>query len=121
MRPEWWSNNASRNFCSFSDLERDILISRARIAQIGRRGVDSLGGFATAAWLEVKAHTADQQVDRRRGAARHDACAAEAFDERGRAKLELAPARGKKLYDRRGTGKKRLWQRERGRLLRQKA
>jgi SsrA-binding protein len=42
------------------------------------------------------------------------------FNERGRAKLELALARGKKLYDKRDTQKKRSWERERGRLLRQK-
>ena len=42
------------------------------------------------------------------------------FNERGRAKVELALARGKKLYDKRDTEKKRSWARERGRLLRQK-
>jgi SsrA-binding protein len=42
------------------------------------------------------------------------------FNERGRAKLELALARGKKLYDKRDTEKKRNWDRERGRLMRQK-
>jgi SsrA-binding protein len=42
------------------------------------------------------------------------------FNERGRAKLELALARGKKLYDKRDTEKKRSWDRERGRLMRQK-
>jgi SsrA-binding protein len=42
------------------------------------------------------------------------------FNERGRAKLELALARGKKLYDKRDTEKKRGWDRERGRLMRQK-
>ena len=42
------------------------------------------------------------------------------FNERGRAKVELALARGKKLYDKRDTEKKRSWERERGRLLRQK-
>src|ERR1700753_1339565 len=42
------------------------------------------------------------------------------FNEKGRAKLELALARGKKLYDKRETEKKRSWDRERGRLLRQK-
>jgi len=40
------------------------------------------------------------------------------FDERGRAKVELALARGKKLHDKRETEKKRSWDRERGRLLR---
>jgi SsrA-binding protein len=43
------------------------------------------------------------------------------FNEKGRAKIELALARGKKLFDKRETEKKRSWQRERGRLLRQKA
>src|ERR1700733_7065124 len=42
------------------------------------------------------------------------------FNEMGRAKVELALARGKKLYDKRETEKKRSWDRERGRLMRQK-
>jgi SsrA-binding protein len=42
------------------------------------------------------------------------------FNERGRAKLELAVARGKKLHDKRETERKRSWDRERGRLLRAK-
>src|SRR5262245_14038654 len=40
------------------------------------------------------------------------------FNERGRAKLELAIARGKKLHDKRETDKKRSWDRERSRLMR---
>jgi SsrA-binding protein len=42
------------------------------------------------------------------------------FNEKGRAKLEIALAKGKKLHDKRETLKKRSWERERGRLLRQK-
>lgn len=42
------------------------------------------------------------------------------FNERGRAKVELALARGKKLHDKRETLKKRSWERERGRLMRLK-
>ncbi|HET7715935.1 MAG TPA: SsrA-binding protein SmpB [Bauldia sp.] len=42
------------------------------------------------------------------------------FNDKGRAKVELALARGKKLHDKRDTEKKRDWQRERGRLLREK-
>ena len=42
------------------------------------------------------------------------------FNEKGRAKVELALARGKKLHDKRETEKKRSWDRERGRLMRQK-
>jgi SsrA-binding protein len=42
------------------------------------------------------------------------------FNEKGRAKLELAVARGKKLHDKRETDRKRTWERERGRLLRNK-
>ena len=38
------------------------------------------------------------------------------FNERGRAKIELALARGKKLHDKRETESKRSWERERGRL-----
>ena len=40
------------------------------------------------------------------------------FNERGRAKLQLAFAKGKKLHDKRETVKKRDWGREKGRLLR---
>ena len=42
------------------------------------------------------------------------------FNDRGRAKLELALARGKKLHDKRETEKNRDWERQKGRLLREK-
>jgi SsrA-binding protein len=42
------------------------------------------------------------------------------FNERGRAKIELALAKGKKLHDKRETERNRSWERERGRLLRDK-
>jgi SsrA-binding protein len=42
------------------------------------------------------------------------------FNEKGRAKIEVALARGKKLHDKRETEKKRDWDRERGRLMRAK-
>ena len=42
------------------------------------------------------------------------------FNEKGRAKVEVALARGKKLHDKRETEKKRSWERERGRLMREK-
>lgn len=42
------------------------------------------------------------------------------FNAQGRAKIEIALARGKKLHDKRDTLKKRSWDRERGRLLRAK-
>ncbi len=42
------------------------------------------------------------------------------FNDKGRAKVELALARGKKLHDKRETEKKRSWEREKGRLLRMK-
>ncbi|MBA3666139.1 MAG: SsrA-binding protein SmpB [Sphingomonas sp.] len=40
------------------------------------------------------------------------------FNTRGRAKIELALARGKKVHDKRETIKEREWKREQGRLLR---
>ena len=40
------------------------------------------------------------------------------FNERGRAKIEVAVARGKQLHDKRATDRKRDWNREKGRLLR---
>jgi len=42
------------------------------------------------------------------------------FNEQGRAKIEIALARGKTLGDKRETEKKRDWQREKGRLMRDK-
>ena len=40
------------------------------------------------------------------------------FNDRGRAKIEIALGRGKKLHDKRETEKKRDWNREKSRLLR---
>jgi SsrA-binding protein len=40
------------------------------------------------------------------------------FNDQGRAKVELALAKGKKLHDKRDSEKKRDWDREKGRLLR---
>ena len=40
------------------------------------------------------------------------------FNSRGRAKVELALARGKKVHDKRDTVKERDWKREQGRILR---
>lgn len=42
------------------------------------------------------------------------------FNERGRAKVKLALARGKKLHDKRATEKERDWKREQHRLLKTK-
>jgi SsrA-binding protein len=42
------------------------------------------------------------------------------FNERGRAKVEIALAKGKKLHDKREASKERDWKREQGRLLRDK-
>jgi SsrA-binding protein len=42
------------------------------------------------------------------------------FNAKGRAKVELGLAKGKKLHDKRDTEKKRDWEREKGRLLRDK-
>lgn len=42
------------------------------------------------------------------------------FNDKGRVKIEIALARGKKLHDKRETERKRSWERERGRLMRQK-
>jgi SsrA-binding protein len=42
------------------------------------------------------------------------------FNRRGLAKVEIALAKGKKLVDKRETEKKRDWEREKGRLLREK-
>ena len=42
------------------------------------------------------------------------------FNDRGRAKVELAVARGRKLHDKREADKKRSWDREKARLMREK-
>ena len=42
------------------------------------------------------------------------------FNERGRAKLLIGLARGKKLHDKRDTEKKRDWQRDKARLMRER-
>ena len=42
------------------------------------------------------------------------------FNDRGRAKIEIALARGKNLHDKRETEKKRDWNREKSRLMREK-
>jgi SsrA-binding protein len=42
------------------------------------------------------------------------------FNEKGRAKIDIALGRGKKLHDKRETDKKRSWDRERSRLMRVK-
>ena len=42
------------------------------------------------------------------------------FNENGRAKIEIALGRGKKLHDKRESEKKRDWDREKSRLMRLK-
>jgi SsrA-binding protein len=42
------------------------------------------------------------------------------FNEKGRAKVELAVARGKQLHDKRESEKKRSWDRDRARLMRER-
>ena len=42
------------------------------------------------------------------------------FNEKGRAKLQVALAKGKKIHDKREVEKKRDWSREKGRLMRDK-
>ena len=42
------------------------------------------------------------------------------FNEKGRAKVELGLGRGKKLHDKRESERKKDWERERGRLMREK-
>jgi SsrA-binding protein len=42
------------------------------------------------------------------------------FNDRGRAKIEIALGRGKKLHDKRETSKERDWNREKSRLLKER-
>jgi SsrA-binding protein len=63
-----------------------------------------------------------RELDRILGAIRREGMTAVPlslyFNERGRAKVELGLAHGKKKHEKRETEKKREWQREKGRLLR---
>jgi len=63
-----------------------------------------------------------RQIDRLTGAVERQGMALVPlklyFNEKGKAKIEIALARGKKLHDKRETEKKRDWSREKGRLLR---
>jgi SsrA-binding protein len=42
------------------------------------------------------------------------------FDERGRAKVEIALARGKKLHDKRQADRDKTWSRDKARIMRDK-
>ena len=42
------------------------------------------------------------------------------FNDQGRAKVELGLGRGKKLHDKRETEKKRSWERDKARIMREK-
>jgi SsrA-binding protein len=65
-----------------------------------------------------------RQIDRLIGAVERDGMTLVPlklyFNEKGRAKIEIALAKGKKLHDKRESEKKRDWDREKGRLMRQK-
>ena len=65
-----------------------------------------------------------RQVERLIGAVRRDGMTLVPlslyFNDRGLAKVSLALARGKKLYDKRASEKERDWARQKGRLLRDK-
>ena len=65
-----------------------------------------------------------REIDRLTGAVQRDGMTVVPlkiyFNDRGRAKVELALARGKKLHDKRETEKKRDWNREKARVLRDK-
>jgi SsrA-binding protein len=62
-----------------------------------------------------------RQINRLMGAVRRDGMTLAPlklyFDDRGRAKLEIALAKGKKTHDKRETAKNRDWERQRARLL----
>lgn len=64
----------------------------------------------------------EREVDKLHGAVERDGMTliplSVYFNGRGRAKVELALARGKKAHDKRATIKERDWKREQGRLLR---
>ncbi len=65
-----------------------------------------------------------RELDRLRGAIQREGMAVVPlrlyFNARGIAKVQLGIAKGKKLHDKRETEKKRDWERQKGRLMREK-
>jgi SsrA-binding protein len=65
-----------------------------------------------------------REVDRLNGAVNRDGYTIVPtrlyFNARGKAKIEIALAKGKQLHDKRQTEKKRDWQRDKGRIMRDK-
>ena len=108
--------------------DRRILCRRARrrnlADQFEHSGISAGQPLQSCAEAAAQAAAAPRQINKLVGAVEREGMTLVPlklyFNEKGRAKLELALARGKKLYDKRETEKKRSWERERGRLMRQK-
>ena len=92
---------------------------RAAIDRMQREGYD-----AQTLWRRCKLLLHAREINKLRGAVEREGMTIVPlklyFNPRGRAKIELAIARGKKLHDKRETEKQRSWQRERARLMREK-
>jgi len=142
------NRKARHNYFIEETLEAGIMLQGSEVKSL-RAGKASIGeAFATERggeiWL-VNAHISPyeasarfnheplrprklllrkREIDRLLGAVRRKGVTlvplALYFNERGIAKLSLGVATGKKKHDKRATDKERDWQRQRGRLLRDK-
>jgi SsrA-binding protein len=102
-----------------SDEKGGLYLVNAHISEYAQAGRD---GHAPTRPRKLLLHA--REIDRLRGALHRQGMTLVPlklyFNARGIAKVELGLARGKKLHDKRETEKKRDWQRQKGRLMREK-
>ncbi len=102
-----------------SDEKGALYLINAHITEYAQAGRE---GHAPTRPRKLLLHA--REIDRLRGAIHRQGMTVVPlklyFNARGIAKVELGLARGKKLHDKRETEKKRDWQRQKGRLMREK-
>src|ERR1700730_4670374 len=93
------------------------------IGEVFEAGI-ALTGTEVKSLRNGRAHIGESYADKRAAAVEREGMTIVPLklflNEKGRAKIEIALGRGKKLHDKRETEKKRSWDRERGRLMRAK-
>jgi SsrA-binding protein len=102
-----------------SDEGCELYLINAHIAEYAQAARD---GHAPMRPRKLLLHK--REIDRLRGAIQRQGMTLVPlklyFNARGIAKVELGLARGKKIHDKRDTEKKRDWERQKGRLMREK-
>lgn len=110
--------NIAESYATESDGE--IFLVNAYIPEYGKSG--RFNNHETRRSRKLLLHA--REIDKLLGAVSKDGMTLVPlrlyFNERGIAKLEMAIAKGKKIYDKRETEKKRDWQRQKARLMREK-